>query len=205
MPAPFFSLARLLTRVTRFAGISLLILGLVVLGGWYARISPLVQFLPGLAPMMPTTALAFLLCGVALLALDTARKALARATTVAIGLIAALTLAEYLVGVDLQFSRLLVPPSPAGFLQPDRMAPNSALGFALGALALLTLCDTRLSRPRLASLFSAAITALALIALVGYADRSTQDPRDPGFTAGGAGPGRGGIPHRGAHRGWGAI
>ncbi|HMQ29110.1 MAG TPA: response regulator [Chloroflexaceae bacterium] len=165
------STARTLAAITTGAGVLLTALGLGVLFGWLARIPLLVQGRPGLAPVMPGTAVAFLLCGVALVALSLGRPFPARIAAGLAGLLALVALAEHAAGADLGLGRLLVPAAP-GLPTPDRVPLNTALGVALGASAVLALACRR-PWTGLAAMLGAAASALAGTALIGYASGVT--------------------------------
>ena len=54
-------------RLVMVTGGASVVLGLLVLVGWYAHNTTLIQVLPDLVPMQYNTALGFLVCGVGLL------------------------------------------------------------------------------------------------------------------------------------------
>ena len=118
-------------------GISVM-LGLVVLVGWYTHKEALVQVHPAFVPMQYNTALGFLLCGLGLLCLRFGRlpfTAICGGMVAAIGL---LTLVEYIFGADLGIDQLLMEHYiTTETSHPGRMAPNTALCFLLTGLALL--------------------------------------------------------------------
>ena len=128
------------------AGLSVLVGAVVLVGGWGLGIAPLRGLLPGLDTVKANTALCFVLSGAALWILrdETASRrsrAVALAATAAAGLIAGLTLVEYLTGLDLRIDELLVadPLTRAQGLPAGRMPPSSALCFLLIAIALFAL------------------------------------------------------------------
>jgi signal transduction histidine kinase/ActR/RegA family two-component response regulator len=144
-------------------------LGLVGLIGWYLHNVALVQVVPAFAPIQYNTALCFLVGGVSLLAL--ARRlprltAVGGTITTVVGL---MTLSEYLFDVNLGIDQFLMPPVVTA-LQPERMAPNTALSFALFGMALVMMSRTS---PRKQSLLiigpiGAIVLALGLVACIGY-------------------------------------
>ncbi len=137
----------------RFARIGAAIVAAVgagVLLGWALSWPPLASAIPGLVAMKVNTACAFLAAGAALVLQLSAG---ARARAVGIGLavfvtvLGGLTLAEYLLALDLGIDELLLPDRSQDSLtpHPGRMAPTTALGFLLAGLAL---CALRHGRPR---------------------------------------------------------
>lgn len=143
------------------------ILGLVVLTGWHVHNQALVQVQPSFVPMQYNTALGFLLSGVGLLLVAQGRLWTAVISALGAGTIGLLTLSQYLTGVDLGIDQLLmehyitVETSHLG-----RMAPNTALCFALVGVAIAGLCDDRLTRS--VGLVGMLVVALGLAAFAGY-------------------------------------
>jgi signal transduction histidine kinase/CheY-like chemotaxis protein len=112
-------------------------LALIILVGWYTGTTSLVRVLPTSTPIPLDMTLAFLLCGLALLWHLDKRTYLAAAFSVAVCLIALLTLGQYLFGVDLGLGQLMMEARIAvekSYL--GRMPPNTALLFLSLGLAL---------------------------------------------------------------------
>src|SRR5262245_38582792 len=65
-PSPLFPLAPRLTTLSRGLGVVVAVLGLTVLTGWLAGLPALTSLSPGGATMKSTTAVCFVLTGVAL-------------------------------------------------------------------------------------------------------------------------------------------
>ncbi len=163
--------ARTLLLASGVAGSLTLLLGLVVIVGWYAGNRTLIQVMPTFVPMQYNTALGFVCCGVSLILLVIGRSrgsAVFGAITVAIG---ALTLFEYIAGVNLGIDELFMEHSiTVGTSTPGRMAPNTAVCFTLFGLSALI-------RPRrwkpihcslLAVIFGSLTFGLGVVALAGY-------------------------------------
>jgi len=161
--------------------------GSLVLAGWAAQVGALKGVLPGLATMKPNTALAFLLSGAALAivagtesppagapgnrARGEIRVIAARACAAAVFLTGALTLFEYLAGIDLGIDELLFrdDASQEPSSHPGRPAPATAANFCMLGAALLAL-DFETRRGAWPAQWLAAIVALiGCIALAGYA------------------------------------
>jgi PAS domain S-box-containing protein len=167
---------------TLAAGLLALAVGFLVLVGWNWDIDLLKRIAPSMVSMNPLTAIAFILASVSLLMqyrpakhrtgggdillLQMAR--LAAALVLAIGL---LRLGGYVFGWDSGVDQLFFRNSLAGdfLVLPNRMAPNTALGFLCYGLALLQL-DRVSPRGRRPSEYYALIVGVtALVGLIGYA------------------------------------
>lgn len=119
-------------------GVFSLMLGIMVLVGWYTHNPGLVQVLPNLVPMQYNTALGFMLCGLGLVAARFGLLVLSRICGLTVGLLGVLTLIEYLTGINLHFDELFMNHSvtiESAF--PGRMASTTAFGFCLMSAVLL--------------------------------------------------------------------
>ncbi|HOY21585.1 MAG TPA: hypothetical protein PK002_00430 [Cellvibrio sp.] len=141
--------------------------------GWLLQIPILVQFKLGLVPMVFNTALCFTLSGIALLLDNQKTKIRHRAQTV-IGafllVLCSLTFIEITTnenwGIDLHEQHLWIAD---GNVRPGRMAPNSALGFILTAIALILIPRvTTKYQALLVQIVTFSILAIGLTGLVGY-------------------------------------
>ena len=132
------SITRRCNAVATAAGGLSATLGLLVLVGWYTHVKVLIQVLPAFVPMQYNTALGFLLCGAGLVALARGRLRLAIACGSVAGLVGVLTFAEYLFGLNLGLDQLFMEHYiTVETSHPGRMAPNTALSFALTGTALV--------------------------------------------------------------------
>ena len=163
-------------RVGQGAGTLLVLLGLTVMTGWLLRQPSLIQLVPGHVGMVFSTAMCFALAGVALL-IPGRWPTLRRRGQTALGglmvLAAGAMLVQYLAKTDLgfdlrSFHAWLSDPNPT----PGRMAPNTALAFLLGGLALMLLRHAS-SRAALRVIETLAfiIIFIGLVSAVGYALR----------------------------------
>jgi signal transduction histidine kinase len=166
------SIARLLAAL---AGPFAMAVGVFVLAGWQWDIEFFKRLLPGLVSMNPVTAVAFILAGWSLHqqreALISTRP-LARLAALAVLAIGATTLWNTVFGWNLDYDQFLFASKLAqDGTFPNRMAPNTALMFALTGLALLLL-DTKTRRGfRPAEPLALAAVLIALLALIGYGYR----------------------------------
>ena len=161
----------------RMSGGLVFLLGIVVLVGWAFDIAQLKSVLPGLPPMVPNTAIAFILAGLSLwfLSLELSIGTLKRRTCQAAGLIitvmGALTLGEYLFGWRLPIDQLFFRESIISAMAPaaGRPALLTAVNFLLLGFALLLL-DVKTRAGQLTVEILIVIPMLiALLAFIGYA------------------------------------
>jgi signal transduction histidine kinase/CheY-like chemotaxis protein len=159
-------------RVASLAlGSGTLLLGLVVIVGWYTGSRTLIQVLPQFVPMQYNTALGFVLSGAALLLLIWERERGAIALGSLAALVGALTLVEYAAQVDLRIDELFMKHDiTTETSHPGRMAPNTAMCFLLMGLA--TAWSPRRWSAKSRSLLRVVLVSLAFglstVALSGY-------------------------------------
>lgn len=129
---------KFLRAVAILAGWLTLLLGLVVIFGWYTGNETLVQVLPKFVPMQYNTALGFIFCGAGLLLRIFGKNLPAIIAGAVCALIGILTLFEYIAGISLGIDELFMEHSiTVATSNPGRMAPNTAMCFTLVGLALL--------------------------------------------------------------------
>jgi len=173
-PDVFSSVRGFFERVPSIAGAAVVVLGAFVLAGWALDLEFVTTAARGF-PMIPQTALCFVLSGGSLIMAVRPRR---NATTEAIqqtlaafvGIIALITLYEYArgsgAGIDLLlFGDKLVdmPWSP-----PGRISVNSAGTLLLYALALLFIPHDRRQRDHRAQWFATPALLIPLVAILGY-------------------------------------
>src|SRR5687768_782899 len=173
-PDAFSSVRGFFERVPSIAGAAVVVLGAFVLAGWALDLEFVTTAARGF-PMIPQTALCFVLSGGSLIMAVRPRR---NATTEAIqqtlaafvGIIALITLYEYArgsgAGIDLLlFGDKLVdmPWSP-----PGRISVNSAGTLLLYALALLFIPHDRRQRDHRAQWFATPALLIPLVAILGY-------------------------------------
>jgi PAS domain S-box-containing protein len=147
------------------AGVTLLG-GIVVCAGWLAGVPELMRLLPVSALPHFNTGVAFAVTGAALIAGLRRRPWAAVVGAALTALLASATLAGYLSGHGLGVDALL-------FADPNgsRMAPNTAVTFALGSLALLFLISSERQpwAAGIVQMLGTLVLAMGSIAIVGYA------------------------------------
>ena len=154
-------------------------IGAIVLIGWSAEIEAFKSLIPGLIVMIPNTATAFMLAGIALClqtvgirSQGTRRFATLGAPILAaiVLLLGALTFIERMTGADLGIDLVLFAESVRRYpyAPPGRMASNSTVAFTLAGAALLTLRSSLPNGTRPARWFATGGLGIAGLALVGY-------------------------------------
>jgi signal transduction histidine kinase len=168
-------------RVANAVGAVAATIGLLVLTGWYARAPRLMQLHPSFVAMQFNTAVAFVLAGVAIVAGARGYRQTAAIAGVVAALLGVANLVEIFGARDLGIDQLLwslgvdratmehyaITKTSA----PGRMAPNTAVGFALAGAAVLLLttrAKTRVAASTTVSVLGILILGIGLVALLGY-------------------------------------
>ncbi len=158
-------------NLARLAGAISLLLGSVVLLGWYLHEPALIQVNPAFVPMQYNTALGFALAGLALMGLAWHWPRIATISGLIVLLTGVLTLIEYGFGIDLHIDQLFMQHYiDLKTSNPGRMAPNTALCFSLTGLTVLLSNGFRDS-PRITAwtaTLGALVISLGVTALAGY-------------------------------------
>ena len=161
--------------VERSASASAVLVGASVLLSWLLDMPALRSVLPGMATMLATTPLCFILCGLAFWLsvpeMTTAKAKLVAIVSPAIVLLTGgFTLVEYLFSSNLGFNEALVQNSATATTSPvARMPPNTALAFVLLSTALLLLAGSSRRALRAGVVLLGALSALiGLFALLGW-------------------------------------
>jgi diguanylate cyclase (GGDEF)-like protein/PAS domain S-box-containing protein len=149
--------------------------GFLVLIGWMFDLDPLTTVLPGLVAMNPTTALTFVAVGASLWLLGGEsvgrhRRRAGQALALLVITVAIAKLEGVVTGRDLGADQLVFREklAPLGSALPNRMAPNTALGFLLLGLALVALSRRSVRAVMIAQLLASLTTLVGLLTLVGY-------------------------------------
>lgn len=157
------------------AGLSLFVMGIgaLVLYGWYAGNTALVQISPHFAPMQFNTALCFLMIGIALFCLVLGKNKFSVLFASASLLISTLTLIEYVfyvnIGIDELFMQHYVFTNTS---HPGRMAPNTAFCFFLSSIYfIISICTQHYQSKYLRIVegyLAFSVLLLSSVALLGY-------------------------------------
>jgi len=158
-------------RATPLAAAGAIALGATVLVGWHAEIATLVQVIPGQVAMQYNTAIGFLALGAAMLLAWAGWRRVALGVSVVLASLALLTLSQDIAGWSAGIDEALFTHHiRVATSAPGRMAPATAICFALLAGALAVACVRPPGRSGALSVVPAAcVCALAGTALFGYA------------------------------------
>jgi PAS domain S-box-containing protein len=160
--------SRQLEWLLRTIGASTVVLGAVVLAGWYTANLDLIQPNRGSSPMMPLTAISFLCLGSALLAFALSRKLVSICLAASAGTLQIFTFVGYTAGFSLDFHRIL--HIPAQLARPQLPAPNTAVAFVCLSVAVIFMATAKPFRGRILvlALVGSSGLAIAFTSLVGY-------------------------------------
>jgi signal transduction histidine kinase len=149
--------------------------GLTMCAGWWSRSQSLVQWFADDTPIHFNTAVCFILLGFGELGLVLRRRNLVNAAALAVLVIAALEMAEWILGVDMGIDTLFaVPFVGADALHPGRMSANTAACFLLvgGGQILMSRPPKDDTATSTAAVIMKTIAGgIAFIALLGYVVR----------------------------------
>ena len=162
-------------RIPLIAGSAVAVIGALVLAGWALNVPIITQWSQGGIPMIPLTALCFVLAGGSLtMAVRPHRtattEAIQQTLAAAVATIAILSFYEYLRGGASDFDLLLFDDKVRGgtLSPPGRIAINSAACLLLYALALLFIPHDQRKRDLRAQMFATPGLLIALVAILGY-------------------------------------
>ena len=162
-------------RVPIVAGTIVALLGVLVFAGWAFNFPIITEWKPGGIPMIPLTALCFVLAGGSLVVAVRPRptgttEGVQQTLAALVATIAILTFYEYIRGSESGFDLLLFGNrvTQAGWSPPGRIAINSAGSLLLYSLALLFIPHDRRKRDLRAQMFATPALLIALVAILGY-------------------------------------
>lgn len=167
----YSNLKRTLKASSLLIGALVLLLGMIVIFGWYTKNRSLIQILPTFVPMQYNTALGFVGCGAGILFAIFDKRHFAAVSGSITLLIGGLTLIEYIGGFNLGIDELFMEHNiTVKTSTPGRMAPNTAICFSLTGIALLVSSIGLWSKHRTATVVVLASLVLGLggVALSGY-------------------------------------
>jgi signal transduction histidine kinase len=162
-------------RVPIVAGTAVTLLGVLVFAGWAFNLPIITEWKPGGIPMIPLTALCFMLAGGSLVIAvrpyqSATTEAIQQTLAALVATIAILTFYEYIRGSESGFDLLLFGKrlTQVGWSPPGRIAINSAGSLLLYSLALLFIPHDRRKRDLRAQMFATPALLIALVAILGY-------------------------------------
>ncbi|MCP9495758.1 MAG: sensor histidine kinase [Pyrinomonadaceae bacterium MAG19_C2-C3] len=166
----------MLKRLSNFINAAVVFIGCVVLAGWAFNVERLRSVVPGLPEMVPNTALAFVLAGIALrlhgaggAKLGYAKLA-GRACALVVVALGFLTIGEYLLNADLYVDRLLawIVTKDGEAVLTGRMSPHTSFNFIIIGCALLSADIETRGGVHAAQVLALTSASVSLVALVGY-------------------------------------
>jgi signal transduction histidine kinase len=155
----------------RILALAVILLGLMVLVGWWTHNLTLIQVLPNLVGMRFNTALGFVIAGITLGLMDRKRFRIVRWLGLVLVIFGTLPFLEELKGWNLGIGELFQHDYlPSGTNQPGRMAANTAISFiAFGAGAMVAGLKARRWSGLFQSLCASTLLTLGGLSLLGYA------------------------------------
>ena len=153
-----------LTAITGLVGL----IGLLVIAGWFLESRRIVQISSDFAPMQFNAAVLFVFVSVGTILGIRLRKWPAIGCGIGVIAFSAMTLAQYFLKRDLGLDSLFLEPFLTGQTShPGRMAPNTAVCFLLGGIAVIGLASGEKGL-RLNSMAGSLILAVSVLSLYGY-------------------------------------
>src|SRR5688500_10874054 len=162
-------------QLPRFAGATTIVIGVAVLAAWWLGM-PILRGLDPATPMLPLTALTFVLAGASLF-LSYPKYAsrwqaeASRALAIVVMVIALIAGAERILGRSLGIDLSLVDSAFTGSNAPvpGRMAISSVVAFLLAGIGILLLRRDRRTNGFTSQIAALEVFIVAFIPLVGYA------------------------------------
>ncbi|MGD8777503.1 MAG: response regulator [Ignavibacteria bacterium] len=150
-------------------GLFNLLLGSVVIIGWFINESSLIQITKSFVPMQFNTALGFLLLGAAIILLAFNKRKISSVIGLVILLLGLLALIEYIFTIDLNIDRLFMGHyTTVKTSRPDRMTSNTALCFFISGMVFIIYSLKTKRSKKLFVLFSSLIFILGTTAFIDY-------------------------------------
>jgi len=149
------------------AALIAILLGLLVLMGWFTDNTTLIQVLPYFVPMQFNTALGFFLSGASLILILNNNFFAGKIAALIVGIMGLTTLFQYISGINIGLDELFMEHDiTVKTSHPGRMASNTAFSFLLFSFAYL--CINTKWQLRLSGILGAIVFGLGIVAFVGY-------------------------------------
>lgn len=161
---------RLSTNLTNAAAVLVTGIGILVLIGWQANIAFLKQVFPKLVAMNPMVAVAFILCGTALLLRNQQgyKRMLAKSCAVIVILFALLRIGDVAGIIHLKVDHLLYAQGVKSTLyngMANQIVPHAAIAFLLCGISLLLLQSNRINAAQWMAL---PVNGMGILSFTGY-------------------------------------
>jgi PAS domain S-box-containing protein len=157
-----------------YSSLVVIIVGLLVIGGWALNLPLLKSVFPGFATMKANTAISFVLTGTALWLVndETARREkiwIARSCAAFVTILGILTLWEYIFAQNLGIDQLIFRDTETlEAAHPGRISFTTAIDFVLIGVALYILSIPHWKEERISQFLALAAVTIAFLALIGY-------------------------------------
>jgi signal transduction histidine kinase/ActR/RegA family two-component response regulator len=157
--------------IARLGSVLLLLLGALVLLGWFWNVELLTTVLPGRISMKPNTAIGFLFLGIALFLLTRNSKARSNqlwcaGSAIVVILVGLSTLLEYLLPINLGIDQFLFKDLVQA-TYPGRMAHVTAFNFCIAGLSVLLYAFSE-KRANISQALAAITGLSSVFAVIGY-------------------------------------
>ena len=163
------SVARRFDIACTACGLGAVMMGLLVMVGWYVHSSVLVQLMPNFVPIKFNTALCFVLSGIGLMALNSKQPAITSLSALFTFAIAALTLLEYLLSINIGIDRLFIEPFMDLYTPfKGRMAPQTVIGFLFASSALFASSQHLARSSFITAVTGSLLFAIGAVVVTGY-------------------------------------
>ncbi len=158
------------SKIIFLSGSLSILIGIIVLLGWFLKINVLIQLNPDFVPMQFNTALCFVLSGLGYLTYFFKIKLSRYIISSFIFTIALFTLSQYLLNIDIGIDQFFMNHYLTTLTShPGRMAPNTAICFiGISLLLFSNLCFKEKNLLIAKWVLSLLVLSLSLVALVGY-------------------------------------
>jgi hypothetical protein len=163
-----------LIRARTLLGIATLLGGTISFCGWAFDVPRLTDWFDIGVSIQPNTCVLILLAGIALVLLQSGPRQLVAVLGAVIAAGGALTLSQYLLGIDLGFNHQLTFGREWGYattMSPGRMGPPASSSFTLIGIAFLLLGlrpDAGSRARRLVPMLGIAVGVISMFSLIGH-------------------------------------
>ena len=152
-------------------GLSILVCGLVVMVGWHVHSLKIIQIMPEFVPMKYNTAIGFMLCGLALVAISVNYKWPVVITGILLILLGSSALLENVLDIEIGIDQFFVVDYVILLTShPGRMSMQSAFCFVCSGIIFLVYKISQLEKYRLIFIagLNGLIFTLSFLSVLGY-------------------------------------
>lgn len=151
-------------------GVVCILIGLLVIVGWYTHKPFLIQLYPTFAPMQFNAAIGFVISGLGLISACLGKKHLTILFGSLVSLLALLTFVQFVLNIDLGIDKVFIEPYiTTQSAPPGRMSPVTAICFILVGISLLSISNPKHALYRTTAWLTAtSVWAFSLTVLFGF-------------------------------------